>query len=423
MPKISVIFYSRGEGFMCDTMGKLLVQGRGIFAKNSDRSSNEPQVIEWHPAQLHSERMLKTTYIEVDQVKKTHAILLSRPVWLWGGEIGVNDCGVCIGNEAVFTKGSYGKSGLTGMDLLRLGLERGESAKDSLRIIIELLEHYGQGGNCGYDHSFYYDNSFLIMDKSELYILETANRKWVYRKAEYGSISNRLSIGTDGDKYSDGKVYDFKGKHMEPIYSYFSGSKKRFQQTSFCICKAESIQDIMQGMRTHSKNVQNPLTQCSVSSPCMHAGGLVGDHTTASMIVELGDTIKVWVTGSSTPCISLFKPYGFGNLPTAPIFYDGDVEAELYWHTRENFHRSLIGKILPQDYYAERDSLEESWVLMAKDADLQMMKEISYEALIEDNAFFEKWKDLIPEGTSGSKYYLSYWKKKNSQMGVINNIN
>ena len=91
---------------MCDTMGKIF-ENKAIFAKNSDRSPNEPQVVEFYPAQVHEETTVKTTYIEVEQVRETLGFVLSRPTWLWGGEMGVNECGVCIGNEAVFTKGKY----------------------------------------------------------------------------------------------------------------------------------------------------------------------------------------------------------------------------------------------------------------------------------------------------------------------------
>lgn len=51
---------------------------------------------------------------------KTHAVILSRPSWLWGAEMGANEHGVCIGNEAVWTKEPVGEGeALLGMDLLR----------------------------------------------------------------------------------------------------------------------------------------------------------------------------------------------------------------------------------------------------------------------------------------------------------------
>ena len=118
---------------MCDTMG-FFHEGSAIFAKNSDRSPNEPQVLEYIPAKDHEETELKVTYTTIPQVPHTKAILISRPVWLWGAEMGVNEDGVCIGNEAVFTKGAYHKENdtLIGMDYLRLALERASTAKEAV---------------------------------------------------------------------------------------------------------------------------------------------------------------------------------------------------------------------------------------------------------------------------------------------------
>lgn len=63
---------------------------------------------------------VQCTYIEVDQVPQTHAVVLSRPSWLWGAEMGANEHGVCIGNEAVWTKEPVQDGeALLGMDLLR----------------------------------------------------------------------------------------------------------------------------------------------------------------------------------------------------------------------------------------------------------------------------------------------------------------
>ena len=115
---------------MCDTLGVVL-DGFALFGKNSDRSPNEPQVTEFYPARVCGESSLRATYRSVPQAKETRAVLLSRPSWMWGAEIGVNDAGVAIGNEAVFTKGRYGEPALTGMDLLRLALERAESAESA----------------------------------------------------------------------------------------------------------------------------------------------------------------------------------------------------------------------------------------------------------------------------------------------------
>ncbi len=57
------------------------------------------------------------------------------------------------------------------MDYVRLALERGSTAKEALEVIIELLEQYGQGGNCGFEHKVYYHNAFMIVDRHEAWVL------------------------------------------------------------------------------------------------------------------------------------------------------------------------------------------------------------------------------------------------------------
>ena len=81
--------------------------------------------------------------------------------------MGANEHGVCIGNEAVYSKIPYDTrdNALTGLDivrlcislffeinliliLFRLALERAKTAKSAVEIIGELVEKYGQGGTC-----------------------------------------------------------------------------------------------------------------------------------------------------------------------------------------------------------------------------------------------------------------------------------
>lgn len=126
---------------------------------------------------------LALTYVTVPQVEHTFEITISRPSWMWGAEFGFNEFGLNIGNEAVFTKEKYVKTdGVTGMDMLRLALERCKSAKEALDFLTDFIEKYPQGGNCGYGKKFYYHNSFLIADSSDAYVLETAGKYWVWKR-------------------------------------------------------------------------------------------------------------------------------------------------------------------------------------------------------------------------------------------------
>lgn len=405
---------------MCDTMGALSPLHGALFAKNSDRSPNEPQVLEYRPAMDHAPGEMRATYIRLAKAPHSYATLLSRPVWMWGAEMGVNEHGVCIGNEAVFTKGRYGKTGLTGMDLLRLALERAATAREAADTIIDLLERHGQGGNCGYDHSFFYDNSFLIMDRQTLYVLETAGREWALASSARASISNRLGLGANADAYSGGGAkVDFAKKHLEPVYSRFSGSARRVAQTAGCLSGDPGLAGLLAGLRTH-EHPAAPLTQASVSSPCMHAGGLVGDHTTASLAVQLGagGEILVWATGCSTPCLSLFKPWRFGAAPGPPVFLAGDAGAEAYWRKREAFHRAAIGRTLPAAFYAEQAALEAAWQAEAAGAGADALDVLAGKAAGQERAFYAKWQAALPGAQTGKKRFLSYWDKKTKALAA-----
>lgn len=189
---------------MCDTFVALpnsTLNGDIIFGKNSDRPQGEIQDVVIIPAKNHdSNTTVKCTYISIPQVEKTLAVILSKPRWMWGAEMGANECGVVIGNEAVWTVEPYKTKGLLGMDLVRLGLERGKTAIEALHIITQLLNDYGQGGNCAEEFAMNYHNSFILADTKEAWVLETAGEYWVAEQIQQGtrSISNNLSIRNAG---------------------------------------------------------------------------------------------------------------------------------------------------------------------------------------------------------------------------------
>jgi secernin len=169
---------------MCDTylaLGNSTRDGSIIFGKNSDRTISEPQLITSKPRMNYPKcEELSCTYISIPQVLETNAVILSQPFWIWGAEMGANEYDVVIGNEAIRTKEPYKEKGLLGMDLLRLGLERCKTAKESLDIIIELLEKYGQGG-AHLQSGLSYHNSMIVTDSNEAYLIETAGEWWLVK--------------------------------------------------------------------------------------------------------------------------------------------------------------------------------------------------------------------------------------------------
>ncbi len=249
---------------MCDTfvaLADVTADGSVLFAKNSDREPNEAHEVVFVPGADHSTGAeLQCTYIRIPQVTRTHAVLLGKPFWIWGAEMGANEHGVVIGNEAVFTKVPHEKvPGLIGMDLLRLALERADSADVAVTVMTDLLEQYGQGGDCGHTHEFRYDNSFLVTDPTQAWVVETAGRQWAARRVEgSASISNAITIAGDFDRCSKGLVdlavskkwaasadaFDFGADYSDRIYTRFSDARMRQCRTNDALAAGRGGLDV-----------------------------------------------------------------------------------------------------------------------------------------------------------------------------------
>jgi secernin len=204
---------------MCDTwvaLRDVTLDGSVIFAKNSDRPIFDCQPLVFAPrSRWPAQQALQLEYCAIPQATLTYATLGAGPYWCWGYELGINEHRVAIGNEAIFTKtfreaaealgaGQPPALGLLGMDLVRLGLERSQSAAEAVAIMGALVEQYGQFGSAvpGKDHAAGgYDNSFVIADPAEAWVFEALGRRWAARRTSSGStsISNQLSIRTAWD--------------------------------------------------------------------------------------------------------------------------------------------------------------------------------------------------------------------------------
>lgn len=384
---------------MCDTlvaMHDAVKDGSVILAKNSDREPNEAQNITFVPAAEHpAGSTVLCTYIEIPQVPHTYAALLSRPFWMFGAEMGVNEHSVAIGNEAVFTKEKYGKTGLTGMDMLRLALERSRSAAEAKDVILGLLNEHGQGGNCGYDHTLYYHNSFLIADTREALVLETAGKNWSLRKVRgTASISNCLTIDTNYDDIAlckkgaepRAKKKGFTGMFSDMLFTHFAKGRVRKALSGGLLDGAKgriTPVDMMRFLRDH--NMPEPYRPgvSPMERLCLHAGGLVSTQSTGSMVAVLreGACPLVYFTGTSAPCLGIFKPHTI--LPDQRTIqwngmekrYDngsvdlygsaaGEYDPDTLWWTGEEMHRRALMnyRALAPRWQEQRDALEISMI-------------------------------------------------------------
>ncbi len=437
---------------MCDTFVALpsCTGSKSIlFGKNSDREPNEAQSLEYHPAMDHPpQSRLKCTYIDIPQAGHTNAVLLSRPFWMWGAEIGANENGVVIGNEAVWSKIPLNKNGgLTGMDLLRLALERGSTAETALETITELLAEYGQGGECGYEaRGVVYHNSYIIADRREAWVLETAGQLWAaLRVKDYYAISNGLTIGADFQHahpelinnarrkgwLKKGQEFNFSTCYSDWFYTTFSASLAR-RSCSMKQLSARTgeltVAGTMAMLRDHGSADYRPDNHFLMNRVCAHAANPIARHaaqSTGSMVAELNaDQQTFWATGTSAPCTSFFKPYRFsnGSLPDLGAKAGKNFDENNLWWRHELLHRALLEDFIPRvrSFRSERDKMEEYFISKAAGAGSEPLTTQTADAFNTAARLEQEWLNRLKDEPSKNLarwYYRLYWKKQNRSAG------
>ncbi len=357
----------------CDTLGVCASHSRvrsNMMAKNSDRPIAEAQPLVWFPAAVHaSGEKLDCSGFVIPQAPRTYGVLGSKPYWIWGFEMGVNDRGVVIGNEAEYSR-DFGKEkdeGLLGMDLLRLGLERGATAREALDVIVELLERYGQNHNANALHDARYENSFLIMDPREIWALETAGRRYAAKRVSaYHAVGNTYSIGENIDLASpdleahareNGWLmpydrFDFAKAYSAPIPNLTLSTPRRRRVMQLAGMTEEHDFDTLKRIFRDHYEGELCAPRFGASSGvfptvCRHALNVDASQTAASMLVRYREGIGPVIRQAySQPCCSVYLPAYVGlDMPEAMSRGDGAFdEKSLWWLT------DRLNKIVALDY-------------------------------------------------------------------------
>jgi secernin len=441
---------------MCDTVvatAEATADGVTILGKNSDRAPNEAHHLLLIPAADHpAGSRVQCTYIEVPQVEHTYAVLLAKPFWIWGCEMGANECGVAIGNEAVFSKiPAEKRETLIGMDFVRLALERAATAREAVDVIAGLLAEYGQGGNCGFGHKEFYHNSFLIADPHDAWVLETVSRHWAAKRVKgIYTISNGLTIGSEWDlaspdlvdyavqkEWCDGRDdFHFARCYADFIYTRFSCSSQRRERTMHSLTErraAITAADVMEALRDHGETRHRPWrpdTRLADLTVCAHAsfGPIRYSQTTGSTVSHLHpDCPTHFVTGTAAPCTSVFKPVWLdAGLPDTGPAPTGDYDAATLFWRHEALHRATLRDYatMIQLYRDERDALEEGFVTEAlQQAGNPAGERATFAAqcFAEADAAESRWLERVSAAAVRRRPNLLYtmaWSRRNRRAGL-----
>jgi len=423
---------------MCDTIiatADVTKDGVAIFGKNSDREPNEAHFIEQHPAaDFAAGNRVKCTYIEIPQATHTHAVVLAKPFWIWGAEMGANEHGLVIGNEALFTKIPYAKNGLLGMDLLRLTLERATTASEGVKVITDLMAEFGQGGNHSAAHETYYHNSYILADPHDAWVIETAGPHWAAKKIRgIYSISNGITIENDFDLASPDLVkfaiekgwcknesdFSFARCYSEFLYTRFSDCRKRRARSMEILDEQRgqiTVETMMNALRDHGQgdgSQRSADESLAGADICMHAGfGPIRiSQTTGSMVSYLDANAPLhFMTATAAPCTSIFKPVwvdaSLPDLGPAPVSTFNP--ATLFWR-HEILHRSTLRdhENLVATFSDERDTLEREFVAEAfstRTKDSAARAAISAECFERADKAESKWLARVQSAPSKGKW-------------------
>ncbi|NVM56053.1 MAG: C69 family dipeptidase [Candidatus Helarchaeota archaeon] len=308
--------------------------------------------------------------------------------------MGANEFGVVIGNEAVYSKEPDGPPALLGMDLLRLGLERGKTARAAVDTIASLLEAFGQGGGCSADNSSWtYHNSFLIADAKEAWVLETAGKWWIAEKITDGirNISNDLSIRTKFDLTAEGLIDYAKEKgywdSSQPFNFIKAFSMGRVKDKPSPYSREGRCRILLEeNNNTVAPQVMMDILRDHDAGVCMHGGF----RSTSSMVSRIDSNKELtvhWFTGTPNPCQSFFKPLFMAPTTELPSQLQATLAPDpntLWWG------HELVKEKSPKRLNVTLSNLEKQYLKTAKELIAHPERDAQRKSLFNE-AFNAEW--------------------------------
>jgi hypothetical protein len=200
---------------------------------------------------------------------------------------------VAAGNATIYTtfdpRGA--PDGLTGMDLVRLALERAPTAPEAVDVIGGLLARHGQGGtgHDGVDRPYW--SSFLVADPLHAFVIETSGSEFAVEPVERTrATSNRTTI----------PAFDAAHRHpRHPVERLVDG--RLAASNAVLASEPVTVERLMSHLRSHVGGEDGYTV-------CMHVPTV--EATTASMVAELpidGRPRAWFLTGS--PCAGQYARF------------------------------------------------------------------------------------------------------------------
>ena len=314
---------------MCDTIVALknsTSTNSVLLAKSADTEVNEAEQIVKYPRREYTEgTAARTTHIKIPQAKLTYEVILGRSFWAWGSELGANERGVSVGNEAAFSQ---------------------------------------MIGN------FSFDTGLLVADTDEAYIINCAGKEWAAKKvSDVYAISNRYQITNDWNlsslkndndsKQNFNELFEDTSKSEGVCASDRENRAQQILEQRKGNISLSDMADIMRDVGEDPDNYEPDKAELKQNFVCMHAKPHPDAfwHATGAMITDSNEEgIVVWMTGTAANDLSIFKPLFFDIPLPQQLKYlpRGTYDKKSFWWKHENLHRKAI-----MDYKACKPEIRE----------------------------------------------------------------
>ena len=276
----------------------------------------------------------------------------------------------------------------------------------------------------------YYENSFILADRSECWVLETAGREWVAREIkDMQGVSNCYSIRKDFDMasknlekiarerrwLSPGEDFDFAKAYTGHVPN-LSGGTQRYRRSNKLLSKnnIHSFSTLAAILRDHHEDEliapRFGATSATFVSLCMHFCDWGNSETSASLLARYDEDLGVIARyAPAQACLSAYIPVYMTDLPeimqTAEKKYD---ENSLWWQVK----RLDLLVAVDEEHFAE-DVRKELSDLEKVFENLAIQAESIAKKLVKEGSFDEA-KEILKQATDSCAELLFDFSKRES---------
>jgi secernin len=335
------------ESDMLVALSRATVAGETLFGHNCNRPSGERLELVRVPARVFTPgESVQTAHRLLPQARRTWTVLAGRCPGQWGYQHGLNEHGVSIGLTTIHTRPRESDPALTGPDLVRLGLERANSARQAVDAMTDLASRHGQDAS-----QAGLDPAFLVADGREAFVVEMFGRHWaVQHVREVRAASDVCHLRQDWDHLShgladlaiargwwpsDGSKLDF-ARSVAGEESASASSLRRWGRATLLLEQSNgqiNLPLIRRVLSDHFEgwgDADDPEAPGKVPETvtlCRHAATPTALHTAASLITQVraDELLPIAWYSLGPPCQNVYFPLMLvGELPSALPTLPGD---------------------------------------------------------------------------------------------------